>query len=133
MIPFTDTHCHLDFDRFDEDRIEVIKRAWNAGLVFILNPGIDLETSNKAVNLAKQHPEKIFAAVGFHPNHGKSWTKDIIDNLYNLASSPGVLAIGEIGLDYYREHTPHQQQRMMLQDQLTLAEEMNLPVVLHNR
>jgi len=133
MIPFTDTHCHLDFDQFDEDRMKVINRAWKAGLVFILNPGIDLETSRAAVNLSRQYPGKIFASVGFHPNHGKSWKKAMVDNLYELASSPGVLAIGEIGLDYYREHTPHQQQRKMLQDQLTLAEEMNLPVILHNR
>jgi len=133
MSPFTDTHCHLDFDRFDKDRAEVLERAWNAGLVFILNPGIDLETSHKAVDLSKQHPGKIFAAVGIHPNYGKAWTKGIVQNLYEMAGSPEVLAIGEIGLDYYREHTPHQQQRKMLEDQLTLAEKMNLPVALHNR
>ena len=133
MIPFTDTHCHLDFERFDEDRSQVIKRAWKAGLVFILNPGIDLETSQAAIDLSKQYPGKIFAAVGVHPNYGKAWTGEIVNKLHELTGSPEVVAIGEIGLDYYREHTPHKQQRQMLQEQLTLAGESGLPVVIHNR
>lgn len=133
MIPFTDTHCHLDFDRFDDDRSQVIKRAWKAGLIFILNPGIDLETSQAAINISKQYPEKIFAAVGVHPNYGKAWTKDIINKLCEMAKHPEVKAIGEIGLDFYRQHTPHKQQRDMFQEQLTLAEEMKLPVIIHNR
>jgi len=133
MIPFTDTHCHLDFDRFDKDRAQVINRAWKAGLVFILNPGIDLETSQAAISLSEQYPGKIYAAVGVHPNYGMAWTKDIIDKLHELTESTEVIAIGEIGLDYYREHTPHKQQQQMLLDQLTLAEESGLPVVIHNR
>ena len=133
MIPFTDTHCHIDFDRFNNDRPQVIKRAWNAGLVFILNPGIDLETSQAAIDISKQYPGKIFAAVGVHPNYGKAWTKALKDKLHEVAEAPEVLAIGEIGLDYYRQHTPHEQQRRMLQDQLALAEELKIPVVIHNR
>ena len=133
MIPFTDTHCHLDFDRFDKDRVQVINRAWKAGLVFILNPGIDLETSQTAIDISKQYSGKIFAAVGVHPNYGKVWTEEIVEKLHELTESPEVVAIGEIGLDYYREHTPHKQQRQMLQEQLTLAEESGLPVVLHSR
>ena len=133
MIPYTDTHCHLDFDRFDQDRPDVIGRAWEAGLVWILNPGIDLETCQKAVNLAKQYTGKISAAVGIHPNHGISWTKETIEELREIANSQEVVAIGEIGLDYYREHTPLQLQRKILQEQLTLAEEKRLPVVIHNR
>jgi TatD DNase family protein len=133
MIPFTDTHCHLDFERFDKDRAQVINRAWKAGLVFILNPGIDLETSQAAISLSEQYPGKIYAAVGVHPNYGMSWTTDIIDKLHDLTELTEVIAIGEIGLDYYREHTPHKQQQQMLLDQLTLAEESGLPVVIHNR
>jgi TatD DNase family protein len=133
MFRFTDTHCHLDFDRFDKDQTQVIERAWNAGLVFILNPGIDLETSQAAIKLSKQYPRKIFAAVGFHPNYGKAWTMDLLDKLHELTAPPEVVAIGEIGLDYYRDHTPHQQQRKMLQEQLSLAEKRGLPVIIHNR
>lgn len=133
MTPFTDTHCHLDFDRFEKDRKQVLQRAWDAGLVWILNPGIDLKTSNSAIALAKQFPGKINAAVGIHPNYGKPWSADLLEKLQEISLKPEVVAIGEIGLDYYREHTPHEQQRKMLQAQLSLAEERSLPVVIHNR
>lgn len=133
MIPYTDTHCHLDFDRFEEDRAQVLDRAWKAGLVWILNPGIDLHTNQAAIDLANAHPGKISAAVGIHPNFGKPWRADILPTLREQAQQKGVVAIGEIGLDYYRQHTPFKQQRKMFVDQLTLAEELALPVVLHNR
>lgn len=133
MTLFTDTHCHLDFDRFERDREQVLQRAWDAGLVWILNPGIDIETSNSAIALAKQFTGKINAAVGIHPNYGEPWSTDLLKKLREISLMPEVVAIGEIGLDYYREHTPHQQQREMFQAQLSLAEERGLPVVIHNR
>lgn len=133
MIPTTDTHCHLDFQRFDQDREAVLNRAWKAGLVWILNPGIDLHTSQAAIELANNYPQKINAAVGIHPNFGQPWTADIIPTLREQAGQPGVVAIGEIGLDYYRDHTPKEQQQRMLEEQLALAADFNLPVVLHNR
>jgi len=133
MLPYTDTHCHLDFDRFHPDRDQVLKRAWEAGLVWILNPGIDLQTSQAAINLAKDFPGKINAAVGVHPNYGKTWTNELFSRLREQVRSPEVVAIGEIGLDYYRQHTPHDQQKIMLLAQLALAEELALPVILHNR
>jgi TatD DNase family protein len=133
MIPYTDTHCHLDFDRFEKDRPQVLKRAWNAGLVWILNPGIDLPTSQAAIDLAQKHPGQISAAVGIHPNYGQPWTAQILSAVRTLAVHKGVVAIGEIGLDYYRQHTPFLQQRRMLEAQLTLAQELSLPVILHNR
>ena len=133
MLPYTDTHCHLDFDRFHSDRDQVLKRAWEAGLVWILNPGIDLQTSQAAINLAKIFPGKISAAVGVHPNYGETWTTELFSHLRKQAMTPEVVAIGEIGLDYYRQHTPHDQQKNMLHKQLTLAEELALPVILHNR
>jgi TatD DNase family protein len=133
MIPFTDTHCHLNFERFDKDRSQVIERAWGVGITWILNPGIDLETNQAAISLAQAYSPKISAAVGIHPNYGKPWTPNILPTLRNQAKQPGVVAIGEIGLDYYREHTPFEQQRIMLQEQLDLAAEFNLPVIIHNR
>lgn len=133
MIPYTDTHCHLDFSRFDKDRSQVIHRAWNAGLVWILNPGIDLHTNQAAIELAGAYPDKISAAVGVHPNFGQPWQTDILPTLREQAQHIGVVAIGEIGLDYYRQHTPFDQQRKMFADQLTLAEDLDLPVILHNR
>ncbi len=133
MTYFTDTHCHLDFDRFDKDRAEVLDKAWDAGLVWILNPGIDIETSKAAIDLSKSNPEKINAAVGIHPNYGKAWSADLLEELRALSQEPEVVAIGEIGLDYYREHTPHDQQWKMFEAQLSLAEERELPIVIHNR
>lgn len=133
MTYFTDTHCHLDFDRFDKDREEVLNKAWDADLVWILNPGIDIETSKAAIALSKHYPGKINAAVGIHPNYGKTWSADLLEELRELSHIPEVVAIGEIGLDYYREHTPHDQQRKMFEAQLSLAEEMSLPVAIHNR
>lgn len=133
MIPTTDTHCHLDFERFDQDREDVLHRAWEAGLVWILNPGIDLHTNQAAIELANKYPQKINAAVGIHPNFGQPWTADIMPSLREQAKNPCVVAIGEIGLDYYREHTNKDQQIQMLEEQLELAADLKLPVILHNR
>ena len=133
MIPYTDTHCHLDFDRFSKDRPQVLKRAWKAGLVWILNPGTDLHTNQAAIELAQTYPQQISASVGIHPNYGLPWTADILPTLKEQATQPGVVAIGEIGLDYYRQHTPITQQQQMFEAQLSLAEELTLPVILHNR
>jgi len=133
MHPYTDTHCHLDFPRFDPDRREVLKRAWEAGLVWILNPGTDPLTNQAAIDLAKKNPGKISAAVGIHPNFGQPWTEGLLPLLRAQAENQEVVAIGEIGLDYYRQHTPFEQQRTMFQAQLDLAAELSLPVVIHNR
>lgn len=133
MVPFTDTHCHLDFEQFNNDRDQVLERAWEAGLVWILNPGIDLHTNQAAIDLAMAHPGKISAAVGIHPNYGAAWTNDILPTLKQQAKQPGVVAIGEIGLDYYRQHTPFDQQKTMFKQQLDMAAELNLPVIIHNR
>ncbi len=133
MLPYTDSHCHLDFDRFDKDRAQVLARAWQAGLVWILNPGIDLHTNKAAIDLAHAHPGRISAAVGIHPNYGRPWNAELLQALRDQAAQPGVVAIGEIGLDYYRLHTPFDQQREMFTAQLSLARDLSLPVILHNR
>lgn len=133
MIPYTDTHCHLDFNRFDEDRISVIERALNAGVIWMLNPGIDIESSKAAIQLSQIYPNRINAAVGIHPNYGKPWTEDLLTQVEALAQTPQVVAIGEIGLDYYRKHTPVEQQHTMFKAQLALAAQLNLPVIIHLR
>ena len=133
MPPYTDTHCHLDFDRFEQDREEVLERAWEAGLKWILNPGIDPQTNQAAIDLATEYPGQVSAAVGIHPNFGKPWNEMLLSDLRRQAQQPRVVAIGEIGLDYYRQHTPFEQQRVMFTAQLELAAELILPVVIHNR
>lgn len=128
----TDTHCHLDLERFDADRDEVLDRAWTAGLTRILIPGLDLPSSLRAVKMAESHPN-LFAAVGVHPNDSLKWTAGTGNELRVLAESPKVVAVGEIGLDYYWDDAPHDHQRAVLTEQLALAAELRLPVVLHLR
>jgi TatD DNase family protein len=131
-MELTDTHCHLYFEAFDSDRQQVIERARAAGLVRILNPGIDLETSRAAIQLTENYPE-VYAAVGIHPNSASAWNLRSLIELRSLANHPKVVAIGEIGLDYYRDRTPVGLQKEVFRDQLALAAELGLPVVLHNR
>lgn len=127
-----DTHCHLNLKIFEADLESVLARSRQAGLERILVPGIDLPTSRTAVRLADQWPE-IYAAVGVHPNDGLTWTTDTLSSLRELASHPKVCAIGEIGLDYYRDRCPRSLQADILRQQLDLANELSLPVVIHNR
>ena len=128
----TDTHCHLNFDRYHGDLDAVLDRSRAAGLQRILVPAIDLESSREILTLVEKYP-LLFAAVGVHPNSGRSWNNKSLTGLRNLADHPRVVAIGEIGLDYYRDRTPRDLQKEILQDQLDLALETNLPAVLHVR
>jgi TatD DNase family protein len=128
----TDTHCHLNLSQYDPDRDAVIKGARAAGLVRMLIPAIDLATSESAVGLAGETAE-IYAAVGFHPNNLGEWGREAEDRIRTLAGREKVVAIGEIGLDYYWDTHPHELQREGLTAQLDLAAEMGLPVVIHNR
>ena len=128
----TDTHCHLYFRQYKNDLDEVINRAEGAGLERILVPGVDLETSRLSIQLAETY-ELVYAAVGVHPNSGLSWKNNTISELKNLASHPKVVAIGEIGLDYYRQQSPKDHQKLILSEQLNLAAEIELPVILHVR
>lgn len=129
-----DTHCHLDFDSFDADREAVLDRAQRAGVLRVVNPGIDLASSQAAVTLAQVHPS-VYAAVGVHPNEAaRVWQGEAtLQTLRRLAQNPRVVAIGEIGLDYYRDRTPRGLQWTVLRAQLDLAAELSLPVLLHNR
>ena len=127
-----DTHCHLMLSDFDRDRPNVLARAWEAGLNRLLVPGLDLATSRSAVELAEQHPQ-VFAAVGVHPHFAETWDKATETELRMLARSPKVVAIGEIGLDYYRNLSRPEIQRAVFKAQLDLAAELERPVVIHNR
>ncbi len=129
----TDTHCHLDIDKFDADRLEVIQRAERAGLTRILIPGLTVASSQAAANLTASHP-MLYAAVGVHPNDAETWDGQTISALIQLAATNiKVIAIGEIGLDYYWNSSPRETQVAILKEQLGLASELNLPVVLHVR
>jgi TatD DNase family protein len=131
-LMLTDTHCHLDLEKFDADRAEVLRRAEQAGLTRILIPGLTLTSSRSAVKLAESHP-MLSAAIGVHPNDSLAWDGQTISALRELSLNQKVVAIGEIGLDYYWDSTPHDHQQKVLKEQLALAAELQLPVVIHFR
>ncbi len=128
----TDTHCHLYFDQYDKDRDAVLTRAWEAGVERILVPGIDLASSAVAVELAEAYPQ-VYAAVGVHPNSATTWDAGTLDELAHFAAHPKVVAIGEIGLDYYRDRAPRGIQKRVFRDQIELAGRQNLPIIIHTR
>lgn len=127
-----DTHCHLDYADFDLDRPQVIDRAVDAGVTVMLVPSTDLENSSRVVSLVDQHSD-LFAAVGIHPNFSDEWTAENRAKLKIQAQRAKVVAIGEIGLDYYWDKQPKQVQQKAFMGQLDLAAELELPVIVHNR
>lgn len=127
-----DTHCHLDFPQFDDDREAVIVRAKQAGVMRILIPGTDLQTSERAAALAEARAE-LAAAVGVHPHEAHSLGAGEIKALRKLAGHPRVAAVGEIGLDYFRNLSSRADQARAFRAQLALAAEVGKPVIVHNR
>ncbi|RME31322.1 MAG: TatD family deoxyribonuclease, partial [Candidatus Zixiibacteriota bacterium] len=127
-----DSHCHLDFPQFNGIREDCLREAQQAGVHTIINIGTDIPTSEKSVALAKQH-DMVFAAVGVHPHDAGTLDDAVIDRLRALAAESKVKAIGEIGLDYYRDLSPRPVQKQALHRQLALAVETGLPVVIHTR
>ena len=127
-----DTHCHLDFESFAEEVEAVVARAAEAGVTRIIVPGLDLDNAPAVLALAERFPG-VYAAVGVHPNSAAGWRDEWIDALRELAQHDKVVAIGEIGLDYYWDKTPPPTQHQALTAQLELAVELGLPVIIHNR
>lgn len=139
MTTLIDTHCHLDFDRFDEDRDAVVARAAAAGLSHIVVPAVDLGNAVAVIGLAERYDGrgetglKVVPAVGFHPNSLGDWEKGWMERMRPLAEDARVVAVGEIGLDYYWNRAPKEVQQRVLAAQLELAAELGKPVILHNR
>ena len=131
-VEIVDTHAHLDMPQFDCDRRAVIQRASDAGVTKIITVGIDLSSSREAVKIATDNIG-IFAGVGIHPQESKGMQSDDIKELAALIQNRKVVAIGEIGLDYYRGNSPRETQLHVLRLQLELAAVWNLPVIIHCR
>jgi TatD DNase family protein len=129
---FVDTHAHLQWRSFDDDLKAVLERAEEKGVTRIVNIGFDLAGCLKGVELAKNHGG-LYATVGIHPHDAKTLNQKMLDKLRGLAANPKVVAIGEIGLDYFRNLSPREVQRQAFEAQLALAEELGLPVVIHDR
>lgn len=132
MLRLIDTHCHLDFVAYEEDLEEVLNRSRDFGVYRVINPAIDLESSEKIISLAASY-DMVFAAVGIHPNSATIWESTSLQKIRALAKHPKVVAVGEIGLDYYRDYAPRDLQKEIFIEQLALAAELGLPVIIHNR
>jgi TatD DNase family protein len=129
---YVDTHAHLFYPNYNNELEQVIERARNAGVDYMLVPGTDLASSSQAIELADNY-DFIYAAVGIHPHDTAEWTDDLIEKIKILADHRKVVAIGEIGLDYYYDFSPKEKQIIAFRSQLDLSLELKLPVIIHNR
>jgi TatD DNase family protein len=128
-----DSHCHLQHAAFDADREAVIGRAREAGITRILVPGWDVGSSEAALELASRHPDFLVAAVGVHPHHAAETDEAAWSRIESLVRDPGCVAVGEIGLDFYRNLSSPGAQRAAFARQLELAAEHGRPVLVHDR
>ncbi len=129
---YFDTHAHYDSSKFDADRDAVLRALPESGVTLVVDPGDNTERSARAVDLAQTYPF-LYAAVGWHPEEAEGWTDESLDEIRALARRPKVVAIGEIGLDYYWDKTHCDLQKRMFRAQLELALELDLPVIVHDR
>jgi TatD DNase family protein len=127
-----DTHCHLQDPKFDGEHEAVVHRAREAGVSTLVVIGYDLDSSRRAADLASSL-DGVYATIGVHPHDAKTLTPDDLETLSQLAKAPRVVAIGEIGLDFYRNLSPPEDQHRAFREQLDLARSLRLPVVIHSR
>ena len=127
-----DTHAHLQWSSFKKDLEKVIDKAKKVNVKKIVNIGFDLNGSKSAVKMAEKY-DGLYATVGFHPHNALKFNKEILKDLRNISRNNKVVAIGEIGLDYFRDLSPRNIQKEVFKTQLLLAEDLNLPVIVHNR
>ncbi len=128
----TDTHTHLNAEAFAEDQEEVIQRAIDQGVTRILNIGFNRETIPTSITLAEKY-EFIYSAVGWHPQDAKDMQPHDLEWIESLCDHPKVVAIGEIGLDYYWDTSPKEVQHNVFREQIRLARKVKLPIIIHNR
>jgi TatD DNase family protein len=128
-----DTHCHYNHKRFAEDTEECLLRAHEAGVMQMIVVGFDVESSEQAVALAETHTGTLFAAVAVHPHDAQHWSAETATRIRELAQRPGVVALGEIGLDFHYDFSPREDQYRAFRAQMQMARELKLPVIIHCR
>lgn len=129
---YFDTHAHYNSEAFDADRHEIMAELPQKGVTLVLNPGCDRESSEAAISYAQQYPH-IYAAIGWHPHEVKEISALDTTWIREAAQNPKVVAVGEIGLDYYYEYSPREIQKTCFIEQMELARELSLPVIIHDR
>jgi len=129
---FIDTHAHLFYPNFQYDLDDVIKNSQNAEIDYIIVPATDIKTAGEVIKLTEKY-DMVYGAVGIHPHETKDWRNELIDEIKAMASNKKIVAIGEIGLDYYYDYSPKEKQIEAFKSQLDLAVELGLPAIIHNR
>lgn len=142
MTTFIDSHCHLDMlpewveglppEDWERNIEEAVARAEEAGVRWILNPGVTWQEMPRVQALTERFPN-VFIAAGIHPHDAETWTSGSVERLRELARHPRVVAIGECGLDYYYDNAPREKQQEAFRDQIRLAKELDLPLIIHTR
>lgn len=127
-----DTHAHYDDERFDEDRDILLNRLHEDGISYILNASASPESLDASIALAEKYPF-VYAALGIHPHDADKMDEKIIEKIKSLSKNRKVVAIGEIGLDYYYDNSPRDTQRYWFERQIELAKELSLPIIIHDR
>ena len=131
MINIFDSHAHYDDKAFNNDRYDLLDSLFKSGISGIINAGSDLRTSRMSLDLSKKY-ELVYAAVGIHPHEAQKASRNFINDIRNMIKE-GAVAIGEIGLDYHYDFSPREAQVKIFEDQLKLAKEMDIPVIVHDR
>jgi len=129
---FTDSHAHLDDRKFDGDRHEMLMRAREKGVSCIINVGYDILSSQRSLSLADKY-DFIYAGVGIHPHDAEEEGHKGLENLWKLVKGSKVVAVGEMGLDYYRDLSPREIQQDMFRQQISIAREVGKPIIVHDR
>lgn len=129
---YFDTHAHLDDEKFSPDRELVIQRAKEAGVGLIVNVGYDVEHARNTVAMTKSY-DFIYGSVGIHPHEAKELDDIGLEELYRLVKEPKIVAVGEVGLDYYWDHSPHDVQKEVFRQMISFAKEVKKPLIIHDR
>ena len=129
---YIDTHSHIYYDKYEDDLDEVINRAQDNNIKNIICVGVDLLSSKKSIQLAESY-DLIYATAGYHPHESKDASSNYLNDLEQLLKHKKVVALGEIGLDYYYNHSQVETQLRVFTEQIDLAKELDMPIIIHNR
>ena len=131
-MKIVDSHCHIDDERFDSDREELISLFEENEIDFLIDPASDVNSGRKILELVKKY-DKIYGAVGIHPHEVEGITQKQLDEIYEMSFAKKIVAIGEIGLDYYYDNSPKDKQKEIFRKQMEIAKKIKLPVIIHTR
>ena len=132
LMKLIDTHSHIYYDKYKDDLSEVVNRATANNICNIICVGVDIDSSRKSIKVSEEY-DMIYSTAGYHPHESKDAEKMYLDQLQDLLAHPKVVALGEIGLDYYYNHSDHKTQIRVFREQLELAKTLDIPVIIHNR